>query len=352
MIQYAHMNKQTVKVEFSITSLLMVIAVAAGLVLAFLLRNIILSVFIAFILAAAIEPVLKFLQRYKLPKSLSLAITYAFALGILALMGFIVFPPLVHQVELFVRNLPDLTSRAVQVIAGSGVNEGEIQQYTQRVLDFVFGRAEQISNSVLQVGLGVLTGVASVVTIVVISFYIVAQKSELYDGLIYLMPKKTYDQVRVILPKVERKLGLWLRGQLLLGLVIGVLTWLGLTILRIEYALPLAIIAGVLELVPLVGPIIAAIPSIIIGLTISPAMAVAVTLLYLVVQQLESNLIVPKVMERAVGLNPLLIIIALLAGGSLMGIMGAIIAVPVAVVVAAVLEEVRSGAAAETKSKG
>lgn len=345
------MNKQTVRIEFSISSLLMVIAVAAGLILAFLLRNIILSIFIAFILAAAIEPLLKFLQRYRLPKSVSLAITYFFALAVLALMAFIVFPPLLHQVELFIRNLPDLTGRAVQVVAGSEINESEIQQYTQKALDFAFGRAEQISNSVLQVGLGVLTGVASVVTIVVISFYIVAQKSELYDGLIYLMPKKTYEQVRVILPKVERKLGLWLRGQLLLGLLIGVLTWLGLTILQIEYALPLAIIAGVLELVPLVGPIIAAIPSIIIGLTISPAMAVAVTILYLVVQQLESNLIVPKVMERAVGLNPLLIIIALLAGGSLMGIMGAIIAVPLAVVISAVLEEVRSQAAADTKTK-
>ena len=345
------MNKQTVKIEFSISSLLLVIAVGAGLVLAFLLRNIILSVFIAFILAAAIEPMLKFLQRFKLPKSLSLAITYALALGALALMAFIVFPPLVHQVELFVRNLTNLTSRAVEVVAGSGVNEAEIQQYTQRLLDFVFGRAEQISNSVLQVGLGVLSGVTSVVTIVVISFYIVAQKSELYDGLIYLMPKKSYEQVRLILPKVERKLGLWLRGQLLLGLLIGVLTWIGLTILQIDYALPLAIIAGILELVPLIGPILAAIPSIIIGLTISPAMAVAVTLLYLIVQQLESNLIVPKVMERAVGLNPLLIIIALLAGGSLMGIMGAIIAVPVAVVVSAILEEVRSDTADKARIK-
>lgn len=345
------MDKQTIKVEFSITSLLMVIAVAAGLLLAYLLRNIILSVFIAFILAAAIEPLLKFLQKYKLPKSVSLAITYIFALIILGLMAFIVFPPLIQQVELFVRNLPDLTSKAVQVVAGNNVNESEVQQYMQRGLDFIFGRAEQISNSVLQVGINVISGVATVITIVVISFYLVAQKNQLYDGLIYLMPKKNYEQVRVILPKVERKLGLWLRGQLILGVLIGFLTWVGLTILQIEYALPLAIIAGILELVPLIGPILAAIPSIIIGLTVSPALAVAVTIMYIVVQQLESNLIVPKVMERAVGLNPLLIIIALLAGGTLMGIMGAIIAVPVAVVIASILEEVRSSAAAESKSK-
>ena len=336
------MSKQTVKVEFSITSFLLILAVSAGLVLAYLLRNIILSVFIAFILAAAIDPLLQFLKRYRIPQGLSLAITYVTAIFILGLMAFIVFPPLIHQLNLFIQNLPDLTSKAVAVVAGSDVNQVEIQRYIQRITDFLFGQAGQISSSVVQVGIGVLTGVASFITIVVVSFYIVAQKSKLYDGLIYLMPEKNYKQVRQILPKVERKLGLWLQGQLLLGLIIGVFTWIGLTLLQIEYALPLAIIAAVLELVPLIGPIIAAIPSIIIGLTISPFMAVAVAFMYLIIQQLESNLIVPKVMERAVGLNPLLIIIALLAGGSLMGIMGALIAVPVAVVIASVLEELRS----------
>src|SRR5690606_16549498 len=114
-------------------------------------------------------------------------------------------------------------------------------------------------------------------------------------------------------------------------------------------ALPLAIIAALFELIPLIGPLIAAIPAIIIGLTISPAMAIGVSLLYLIIQQLESNLIVPKVMERAVGLNPLFIIIALLSGGALMGIMGALIAVPVAVVVSAVLEDIRAHEMASSK---
>lgn len=336
------MKKQSVVIDISFWAILKVVLVGAGLALVFWLRQIILMVFLAFILAAAIEPLLRFMQRYKIPNALSLAITYIIALGVIGLMGFIVFPPLIDQVNAFVRNLPDLTSRAVSVIAGNGVNEQEIQQYMQRLTDFLFGRVDEISSSVVQVGLGVISGVVSVITIVVVSFYMVAEKSRLYDGLALLMPKTEYSRVQQVIQKVELKLGSWLRGQLALGLFIGVLTWIGLTVLQIPYALPLAIIAAVFELIPLVGPIIAAIPAIIIGLTISPTMALGVTLWYLIIQQLESNLIVPKVMERAVGLNPLFIIIALLAGGSLMGIMGALIAVPVAVVVSAVLEEARS----------
>lgn len=335
------MQKQPVEIDISIWAIVKVIVIAAGLAMLFLLRNIILLVFLAFILAAAIEPVLHFLQRYKIPKSISLATTYIVALGVLGLMGFIVFPPLVEQLNSFIHNLPDLTSRAVGVIVGNGVNEAEIQQYMQRLTDFLFGRADEISSSVVQVGLGVISGVVSVLTLIVISFYIVAEKSHLYDGLALLLPKAEYDRVRQVMQNVEQKLGSWLRGQLSLGLIIGVVTWIGLIALQIPYALPLAIIAAVFELIPLVGPIIAAIPAIIIALTISPTMAVGVSLLYLIVQQLESNLIVPKVMEKAVGLNPLFIIIALLAGGSLMGIMGALIAVPVAVVVSAVLEDIR-----------
>src|SRR5690606_10228230 len=152
-------------------------------------------------------------------------------------------------------NLPDLTSRAVSVLTSGGANEAEVQQYIQRLIDFLFGRADQISSSVLQVGLGVLSGVVSVLSIVVISFYIVAQKSHLYDGLSLMMPKSDYGRVRTVIQKVERKLGLWLRGQLALGLLIGVLTWIGLTILQIPYALPLAVIAALLELIPLIGPI-------------------------------------------------------------------------------------------------
>jgi predicted PurR-regulated permease PerM len=130
------------------------------------------------------------------------------------------------------------------------------------------------------------------------------------------------------------------RGELTLVLVIGLLSFVGLTLLGIPYALPLAVIAGVMEIVPVVGPIIAAVPAIAAALLISPVFALATAALYFVIQQLENHLIVPTVMNRAVGLNPLMTIIALMIGGRLLGIGGAILAVPIVVVLKIIITDI------------
>jgi predicted PurR-regulated permease PerM len=121
--------------------------------------------------------------------------------------------------------------------------------------------------------------------------------------------------------------------------IIGLTTYIGLTILGIEYALPLAVIAGLLELVPTIGPIISSVPAILIALVQSPVLAIAVAALYLLIQQAENNIIVPKVMERAVGVLPLVTILALLIGGTLFGVVGAVIAVPTVAMIQVVVEE-------------
>ena len=131
-----------------------------------------------------------------------------------------------------------------------------------------------------------------------------------------------------------------MRGQLILSLLIGTTTFIGLTLLGVEYALPLAIIAGLLEVVPVIGPIISGIPAVLVALTVSPLLAVLVGGLYLAIQQVESHVIVPQVMKRAVGLNPLLVILAVSVGTRLLGISGALLAVPIAVVIQVVAKEI------------
>ena len=153
---------------------------------------------------------------------------------------------------------------------------------------------------------------------------------------IFLTDEK--DKIKSLLVRIENKLGAWLRGQLVLMLIIGVATYLGLILLGVDYALALAVIAGLLEIVPILGPIISAVPALIMGFVISPVTGFAVIGLYLLIQQLESNLIVPKVMQKAVGFNPLVTIIALMVGGQLMGIVGAILAVPIVIVAVEVVK--------------
>ncbi len=131
-----------------------------------------------------------------------------------------------------------------------------------------------------------------------------------------------------------------MRGQIVLSLIIGLGSFIALTILQIPYALPLAILTGFMEVVPVIGPIISAIPAILLGYLVSPILALWVALAYFIIQQLENHLIVPQVMKHAVGLNPLVVILAVAVGGRLLGISGALLAVPITVVIQIITEEV------------
>jgi predicted PurR-regulated permease PerM len=336
------MNKQTIKIELSFSSLLMVIGTILGLWLLFYLREIVLLVFIAFIIASGLGPILRTLQRHRIPQGVSIVSTFLIIVGLVILVGFLVIPVLFTQIENLLTHLPDIIGRAAQIITGSSLDKAQFQSYSSQAINALTGSAQALSSNVVQVGLGIFSGFISAVTVIVMSFYFILEREQLYKGLELLMPHNDFIRVRNISEKVEHKLGSWLRGQLLLGLIIGVGSWVGLMALGLhQYALPLAILAAIFELIPIIGPIISAVPAVLIALTINPALAVAVLVLYLIIQQLEGHLIVPKVMEKAVGLNPLFVIISLLAGGALMGILGALLAVPAAVVIATILEDIR-----------
>jgi predicted PurR-regulated permease PerM len=148
--------------------------------------------------------------------------------------------------------------------------------------------------------------------------------------LLHIAPLKRRPDVELIWNDVEQTLGAYVRGQVILMAIIGIISFLGLWALSIPYALALGAIAGLMEVIPVLGPILGAIPAIMVAFTISPALALIVALFYLVVQQLEGNVLVPKVMQDNVGLNPLLVILTLTAGAALYGIVGAIVAIPLA----------------------
>lgn len=155
-----------------------------------------------------------------------------------------------------------------------------------------------------------------------------------------VVPDQFQPFVTHVLGKVRLMLGQWLRGQLSLSLIIGVMAYIGLTILQVPYASVLALLAALFEVVPYVGPVVAAIPAVFFAFTVSPVRALAVLLFYWAMQVLENNLIVPKVMQKAVGINPLISIISILVGAKLAGIAGALLAIPVATSVTIVIREI------------
>ncbi len=183
-----------------------------------------------------------------------------------------------------------------------------------------------------------------------LNLYLLLDENGIKKFFVALLPLKQKNQIVTISHKVGAGLGAWLRGQLLLGILVGILVYAGLVIIGVPYALTLALLAGVLEIIPIIGPILSAIPAILIALSISPTMALVVTGFYVLVQELENKLLVPKVMQRTVGLHPVTIIIVLLIGAKLMGVLGILLAVPVASVFYIILKE-WGGLSRTTKTK-
>jgi len=278
--------------------------------------DIILMVFISFILTSALNPLIDRLERLRFPRSLAIVIIYFILWGAIGSLIAGVIPDLVDQTSRLIRLLPSAVSR----IEFFNLNQQEI---TQQVL----ARIGTLPENLLKVTFGLFSNLINVLTTIVITFYMLLYHTHLgrYAGVLF---GSDHRRATELISQIEMRLGNWVRGQLLLMFVVGLFTYAGLIALGVQSALPLAILAGFLEIVPNIGPIVSAIPAILVALTIHPLTALGTTSLYFVVQFLENNLLVPKIMQRAVGVNPLISIISLMAGFRLAGPIGAILAIP------------------------
>ncbi|OGY25717.1 MAG: hypothetical protein A2134_02620 [Candidatus Woykebacteria bacterium RBG_16_39_9b] len=323
-------------IEISPKTIFITIAILFGLFVAWQIKGILLSLVIAYILMSGFAPLVDWFEKEGVNKTVAVLATFILIISVLGLLIFAVIPPLIVQTRELILSLPqyiDSLDRFVQT--KNGLPNITIDDITQ----FLTQRIDKALTNVLSVILNVFTGFLTFITVAVFSFYLLLERDKIKQNLFIFFPHLSKERVYRLGHKIEEKLGAWLRGQVTLMLLVGAATWLGLTILGIKYALPLAVVAGILEIVPIIGPIISAVPAIIIAFVQNPVLVIAVIILYVVVQQVENYLLVPKVMERAVGLSPLIIIFALLVGGSLLGIIGALLAVPVTAIIQVILED-------------
>ena len=183
-------------------------------------------------------------------------------------------------------------------------------------------------------------GVFAFITVLVISFYLVSSKEKgMKDFIRSIVPASRQDQVLGLVIKIQKKMGLWVLGQFILSLVIFVFTFIGLTILGVKYALVLALFAGLLEVIPYIGPTLSAVPALFFAFIQNPALALGVLILYILVQKSESYVLVPKIMEKTIGTSPLVVLVALLIGFKLAGVVGLLLAVPLAGAIMVVIDE-------------
>lgn len=313
------------KVDISHRTIVFIAVFILSLWAVYLIRDLLLLLFSAVILMSALSPLIDLFVKLKLPKALGIAITYIVIIGILAIMliGFV--PLLLEQSSKLIINLPSYV--------------GQIFNIAQIDRTVFQSELTSLSHNILSITLAVFDNLLTIIFLLVVTFYLLLEKDNLETRISRLFGARQ-KRVEELIVQIQDKLGAWLRGQLLLSIIIGTLSYVGLTFLNIPYALPLALVAGALEVVPVIGPIISAIPAIILALTVSPVLAVGVAAMFFVIQQLENHLIVPQVMKRAVGLNPLVVILAIAIGGRLLGLVGALLAVPIVVVLQIVITEV------------
>lgn len=328
-------------IEISTSTILRVIIIIGALVFLYVIRDVLVILFLALIIVSAINPVVTWLQNKKLPRIFGVLLVYIVGLLILSTIIYLVVPPLAQQIRDLSKTFPESFSLDYyETQYGFGGDYPEIAENVKIFLRDISQKLEVFSSSFAGAMINLFGGIISMVLILVISFYLSVQEEGIKNFFRSLIPVNHQPYIFHLWSRTEFKMGRWLQGQFLLGLLVGLLTFIGLYILGVEYALVLAIIAGLFELIPYVGPVLAAIPAVIFGASQSLTLGLWVILLYVFIQQLENHVLVPKVMQRAVSLNPIIIIIAMLTGAKLAGFIGILIAVPVAAILAEIFYDI------------
>jgi predicted PurR-regulated permease PerM len=313
----------------------------------FLVRDALLIVYISALVAIGLSPLVEAaeqritLKKSRIPRWAAILGIYCSILGILVGVGLLVIPPLVQQARAFVMALPGLVEQGQQWLVAWGILQGDLSA-TDVIRQSPVGGTDAVG-AVLGAVWGFIGGIFGAVTILILSFYMLADSRQLTRAFVRLFPRAERSRVEDACHRVTTKVSAWLSGQLLLAGIIGTTAALGLWLLGVPYFYVLALIAGIGEMIPVVGPLLAAIPAVAVALSVKPSLALFVALFFFVQQQLENHVLVPRVMARQVGVSPVVVIVALLIGGSLLGIVGAILAVPTAAILLVMFEEWTAG---------
>ncbi len=307
----------------SLWRILLMIALASIL---FIAQDILIALFLAIVISSALDPIVSWLERKKIPRLLSTLGLYVAIIFLLALIAYAIIPVALSEFSNLLSNVGKYSGTLLDVLDTSvlieSVNEG-LKQFTDLLLSG--------STSLLDVGSKFFGGLSTVVSVFVLSFYLTVGKDGVERFFVTILPSMYESKVLDLYARIKRKLGGWLAGQLVLSGIFGFLVFIGLWILGVKYSLLLGIVAGVLELVPFVGPIFSGSIAVLVGFTASPQLAFYTLILFIVLQQLEGHLLVPGVNKFSTDVDPVVVLVSMLIGAKVFGILGLILAVPAAV---------------------
>jgi predicted PurR-regulated permease PerM len=309
-------------------------------------RHVLLLIYISGLLAVGFSPIVRLIERQEVlpigtrrfPRWLAILVLYLVIIGALTGVGFLIVPPLVDQGRQLAAALPGMFDKAQEFLVTRGVLDHPLS-VREAVERAPVGGSTDAVGTVFGTLVGFFGGVFGFLTILIVTFYLLVEADDLRSSMLRLFPADRRARAALASNHITVKVSAWLGGQLLLGAIIGLTTWIGLWVMGIPFYYVLALIAGIGELIPVVGPILAAIPALAVAGTVSWNKVLLVAIFFVIQQQVENHVLVPKIMSRQVGVSAVTVIIALLLGGNLLGIVGAILAVPTAAIIQVVFIE-------------
>lgn len=318
---------KTPKIEISSKTIIFTVFFLIGLNVLWQIKELIFSLFIAFIISGALKPIVDFFENRKINRSLAAFVVYMLFLLIVANLFALVLPPLINEITHLFKYFPTILKTTLP----------QISPY----MDFstLAQNLPNIANETVSLVKSLFSNVIFMTSTLFFGFYLLLEKNFIESVLVNFFDDAEAKRINLIVERAQRRTGSWFWGELILMLIVGIMTYIGLTFIGMKYALALAVLAGLLEVVPTLGPIISTIPAALIGFSSSYALGLSNIAVYFIVQQLENNLLVPIVMRKVVGLHPIITLIALIIGSKLAGILGVLLAVPITIFVETLLIE-------------
>lgn len=307
----------TKRIEISTKTIAFIALFGLSLMVLWRIKTILLTLFICLIFMLALNPTVSRLEKLKIPRPLAIFLIYLILIAVIAGAVAGIIPVLIEQTSGLVATLPG----AISNFRFFGMSATDI--YSQlRILD-------NLPSQIAQITISIFSNIFSLFVVLVITFYLLMERRHLYRQEFSFLSDSQKRKVLIIVELLEKRLGSWVTAELILMSTIGLLAGVGYYLIGLKYVLPLAIIAGLLEAVPNIGPTVSTALAVIIGFTVSPLTALFALGWGIIIQFLENNLIVPNIMRQSIGINPLVTILAISTGAEIGGIIGAVLAVPI-----------------------
>ena len=343
------LNNKAININVSTFTIAKIFLFFLLLYFVYLIKDVVAVLFVSLIFASAVGPLVDWMQKKKIPRGVGILFIYLILFIVLSLTIYMIIPPIAHQISELSANFPRYIEKIISgysVVKEYSIQHGILESVKSNLGTFS-SNLQVATSGVFSTVSNIFGGIFSFFLVLIITFYMIVEERAIKKLVWSIAPKKQQTHIMELINKMQQKMGLWLRGQLILSLVIFILTYIGLLILGVEYALVLALIAGLTEFIPYLGPMIGAIPAIFLSFAQAPTLVLFVIALYVIIQQVENNILVPKIMQKTVGLNPIISISVLMIGFKLAGVVGAIMAIPVATAVSVFVQDLFESKEAE-----